>query len=148
MIYPYSVHLSAVASPGWYTTFLRQGNIPDDETHESKTPQWQFPPPSLSIALFREQVRYILAWVRGPHNWHPLSGHSMSTVDANANANANTGKPATTMAPTTLPHPHPRPGSLHASSGQHRICSRARGSLTHSHEIKGRDPLWAIATTA
>ncbi|KAI3535115.1 hypothetical protein CSPX01_11633 [Colletotrichum filicis] len=54
MIYPYSVHLSAVASPGWYTTFLRQGKIPDDETHESKTPQWQFPPPSLSIALFRE----------------------------------------------------------------------------------------------
>ncbi|UQC82554.1 uncharacterized protein CLUP02_08043 [Colletotrichum lupini] len=80
MIYPYSVHLSAVASPGWYTTFLRQGKIPDDETHESKTPQWQFPPPSLSIALFREH--------------------------------------------------------------------RARGSLTHSHEIKGRDPLWAIATTA
>ncbi|KAG7057849.1 hypothetical protein JMJ77_0005231, partial [Colletotrichum scovillei] len=57
----------------------------------------------------------LLPWVRGPHNWHPLSDHSMSTVDASANANANTGKPTTTTAPTTLPHPHPRPGSLHAS---------------------------------
>lgn len=31
MIYPYSVHLGAVASPGWYTTFLRSGRIPYEE---------------------------------------------------------------------------------------------------------------------
>ncbi|KXH49944.1 hypothetical protein CSIM01_10527 [Colletotrichum simmondsii] len=132
MIYPYSVHLGAVASPGWYTTFLRSAQIWHNhssgstdcprsaqllplahtgaptsqlasrkkerhgarrlapwltaipkglemvactsghtpsfwyclQTHESKTPQWQFPPPSLSIALFREQATFIQAMPR------------------------------------------------------------------------------------
>ncbi|KAK1453892.1 hypothetical protein CMEL01_05551 [Colletotrichum melonis] len=149
MIYPYSVYLIAVASPGWYTTFLRQGKIPDDEvllasrskvsvpsrtrtlpystrfekegetwrqapsppppwltaipkglemvactsghtpsfwyclqTHESKTPQWQFPPPSLSIALFREQaqepVRQSLGQPTTAYNRQITEAHSFT----------------------------------------------------------------------
>ncbi|KAK7456058.1 hypothetical protein Landi51_02302 [Colletotrichum acutatum] len=61
--------LESMAYPNWVSTLTRP-------TYE-----------------YAERVRYILAWVHGPHNWHPLSGHSMSTVDASANANANTGKP-------------------------------------------------------